>query len=164
MSDPFEPNGPNFGGNGQGAPEYRIQVIGQYVKDLSFENPGAPQAFAERPKIDLGVDLQARRMDASAFEVELKLRVHATNEERTLFLMELAYAGLFQLDNIPDEILQQVLLIEAPHLLFPFARRIVADAIRDGGMPPMMIEPIDFAGLYRAKMAEAMARPGATTV
>ena len=89
--------------------------------------------------------------------------MHATNEEKTLFLWNSLYAGMFLLENIPEEILQQVLLIEAPHLLFPFARRIVADAVRDGGMPPMMIEPIDFAGLYRAKMAEAMARPGATT-
>jgi preprotein translocase subunit SecB len=165
MSDPIEPSGPESG-NGAGAPvgEYRIQVIGQYVKDLSFENPGAPGSFAERPKIDLGVDLQARRVEANNFEVEIKLRVHATNEDKTLFLMELAYAGLFALENIPDDILQQVLLIEAPHLLFPFARRIVADCIRDGGMPPMMIEPIDFAGLYRAKMNEAMARPGAMPV
>ena len=72
-----------------------------------------------------------------------------------MFLLELAYGGLFLIENVPEEILQQVLLIEAPHLLFPFARRIVADAVRDGGMPPLMIEPIDFAGLYRAKMAEA---------
>lgn len=156
MSDEFNspPNG--NGENGSGAvPDVRIQVIGQYVKDLSFENPGAPMNLAARPKIDLGVDLQARRLDGERFEAELKLRVSATAEDKTVFLLELVYGGLFLIQNVPDEILQQVLLIEAPHLLFPFARRIVADAIRDGGMPPLMIEPIDFAALYRAKTAEA---------
>jgi preprotein translocase subunit SecB len=144
-------------GNPQGmpdGPQLRIQIIGQYVKDLSFENPGAPGNMAARPQIDLGVDLQAKRLDAERFEVELKLRVSAKSEEKSLFLLELAYAGLFMIQNAPEEILQQILLIDGPHLLFPFARRIVADAIRDGGMPPLMIEPIDFASLYRARMAE----------
>lgn len=147
--------GPN--GNPQGGPEgtpLRIQIVGQYVKDLSFENPGAPASMAARPQIDLGVDLQARRLDAERFEVELKLRVNAKAEEKPLFLLELAYGGLFMIQNAPEEILQQILLIDGPHLLFPFARRIVADAIRDGGMPPLMIEPIDFAALYRARMSE----------
>jgi len=124
------------------------------VKDLSFENPGAPASLTARPQIDLGVDLQARRLDGERFEVELKLRVSAKAEEKSLFLLELAYGGLFLIQNAPEEILQQILLIDGPHLLFPFARRIVADAIRDGGMPPLMIEPIDFASLYRTRMAE----------
>jgi preprotein translocase subunit SecB len=147
--------GPN--GNPQGGPEgppLHIQIIGQYVKDLSFENPGAPANMTVRPQIDLGVDLQARRLDAERFEVELKLRVSAKAEEKSLFLLELAYAGLFMIQNAPEEILQQILLIDGPHLLFPFARRIVADAIRDGGMPPLMIEPIDFASLYRSRMSQ----------
>jgi len=108
-----------------------------------------------RPGIDLGVDLQARRLDGERFEVELKLRVSAKADDKPLFLLELAYGGLFLIQNAPEEILQQILLIDGPHLLFPFARRIVADAVRDGGMPPLMIEPIDFAALYRAKAAEA---------
>lgn len=148
--------GPN--GNPPGGPEglqLRIQIVGQYVKDLSFENPGAPTNLTARPQIDLGVDLQARRLDAGRFEVELKLRVSAKAEEKPLFMLELAYGGLFLIQNAPEEILQQILLIDGPHLLFPFARRIVADAVRDGGMPPLMIEPIDFAALYRAKTAEA---------
>lgn len=147
--------GPN--GNPAGTPEgppLRIQILGQYVKDLSFENPGAPTNLTARPQIDLGVDLQARRLDAERFEVELKLRVSAKAEDKSLFLLELAYGGLFMIQNAPEEILQQILLIDGPHLLFPFARRIVADAVRDGGMPPLMIEPIDFASLYRARMAE----------
>lgn len=158
--------GPN--GNSQNGPEgppLRIQLLGQYVKDLSFENPGAPANMAARPQIDLGVDLQARRLDAERFEVELKLRVSAKSEEKSLFLLELAYGGLFMIQNAPEEILQQILLIDGPHLLFPFARRIVADAVRDGGMPPLMIEPIDFASLYRSRMVEnQQMRPGSETV
>ena len=154
MSDDFsgDPSADTFG-NGQ-PPGFRIQVIGQYVKDLSFENPAAPTGLNIRPNIDLGVDLQARRLDETHYEVELKLRVGAKAEDKPVFLMELSYAGLFLIENVPAEILQQVLLIEAPHLLFPFARRIVADCVRDGGMPPLMIEPIDFASLYRARMEQ----------
>ena len=140
--------------NGMDTDAPRVQVVGQYIKDLSFENPGAPNNPAIRPQIELNVDLQARQLQVEHFEVEMKLRVSAKAEERPLFLLELVYAGLFQLHNIPDEIRQQVLLIEAPHILFPFARRIVADVVRDGGMPPLMIEPIDFAALFRAKAAE----------
>ncbi|HEY1836273.1 MAG: protein-export chaperone SecB [Rhizomicrobium sp.] len=154
--------------NGQNAPfpggnppfDLRMQVIGQYVKDLSFENPGAPMNMVERPQIDLGVDLQAKRLDPERYEVELKLRVSAKAGEKTVFLLELAYAGLLQMTGTaPDEVIQQVLLIEAPMMLFPFARRIVADAIRDGGMPPLMIEPIDFTQLYRSKMGQGASSP-----
>ncbi len=136
-----------------GAP--RIQVVAQYVKDLSFENPGAPASVTVRPQIDLGVDLQARRLENQLYEVELKLRVNAkSQDEKPVFLLELAYAGLLQIVNVPEDVLQQVLLIEGPHLLFPFARRIISDAVRDGGMPPLMIEPIDFAGLYRSRVEQ----------
>ena len=133
-----------------------LQVVGQYIKDLSFENPGAPQGLTQRPQIEFGIDVQAKRGDAQHFEVELKLRVHAKGEDRQLFLLELAYAGLFRLQNVPEEAVQPVLLIQAPHMLFPFARRIIADVVRDGGMPPLMIEPIDFVALYQAKMNQAM--------
>jgi preprotein translocase subunit SecB len=146
-----DPSGDNGAG---GAP--RIQIIAQYVKDLSFENPGAPATVTVRPQIDLGVDLQARRLENQLYEVELKLRVAAKSpEDKPVFLLELAYAGLLQIVNVPEDVLQQILLIEGPHLLFPYARRIISDAVRDGGMPPLMIEPIDFAGLYRSR-AEQM--------
>jgi preprotein translocase subunit SecB len=129
-----------------------VGIVAQYIKDLSFENPGAPALMAQGPQIDLGVDLQARRGDAEHFEVELKLRVTAKAADKTVFLMELAYAGLFRIVGIPEEMLQPLLLIQAPHMLFPFARRIVADVVRDGGMPPLMIDPIDFAALYQSKL------------
>jgi preprotein translocase subunit SecB len=142
--------------NGAGTPGEmpNLQIVGQYVKDLSFENPGAPAGLTNRPQIDFNVDIQARRGDAEHFEVEMKMRVTAKSEDdKPLFLLELAYAGLFRLTNIPEDALQQILLIQAPFMLFPFARRIVADVVRDGGMPPLMIEPIDFVALYQAKMA-----------
>ena len=132
----------------------RVQVVGQYIKDLSFENPSAPGNLTGRPQIELAVDLQARQLEREHYEVELKLRISATNENKPAFLLELVYAGLFHLQNIPDEVRNQVLLIEGPQILFPFARRIVADIVRDGGMPPLMIEPIDFAALFRAKAME----------
>jgi preprotein translocase subunit SecB len=141
--------------NGQEGPAVRMMALGQYVKDLSFENPGAPLNMNARPQIDLGVDIQARRIEGDRFESEIKLRVSAVADGKSLFLLELVYAGLFQIQNVPEDFLQQILLIDAPHILFPFARRVVADTIRDGGMPPLMIEPIDFAGLFRAKQAEA---------
>ena len=157
-----EGTAPEAGGeNGMDAQTPRVQVIGQYVKDLSFENPSAPGNLTSRPQIELNVDLQARQLEHEHFEVELKLRVSATSDDKPAFLLELVYAGLFYLQNVPDEIRSQVLLIEAPHILFPFARRIVADMVRDGGMPPLMIEPIDFSALYRAKAAEMQQmRPG----
>jgi len=134
-----------------------IQIAGQYIKDLSFENPGLGQQVRQ-PQIDMNVDLQARRAEnTSQFEVILTLRVTATENAKTLFLLELAYGGAFVLSNVPEDSIQPILLIECPRLLFPFARRIVADVVRDGGLPPLMIEPIDFAALYRAKMIEAAA-------
>ena len=134
-----------------------LQVVGQYIKDLSFENPGVSSAISDRPQIELAVDLNAARMaEKDMFEVELKIRVDAKSEGRPLFLLEVAYAGAFRLTNVPDTGTQQmILLIQAPHMLFPFVRRIVADVVRDGGMPPLMIEPIDFMALYQARVAQA---------
>ena len=131
-----------------------VGIVAQYIKDLSFENPGAPALMSQSPQIDLGVDLQARRGDAEHFEVMLKLQVTAKAADKTVFLLELAYAGLFRIVGIPDDMLQPLLLIQAPHMLFPFARRIVADVVRDGGMPPLMVDPIDFAALYQTKLSQ----------
>jgi preprotein translocase subunit SecB len=143
----------------------RLQVVGQFIKDLSFENPGMSSGgFNARPNIDLNVDLQARQVDAQHFEVELKLRISATSESKPVFLLELVYAGIFQLLNMPDEMRQPALLIEAPYILFPFARRIIADVVRDGGMPPLLVEPIDFASLYRSRAGDVQhIRQGAAT-
>ena len=142
----------------QGQPALpNLQVVAQYIKDLSFENPGATTNLTDRPQIELGVDLNASRLsEKDMFEVELKIRVDAKSDGRALFLLEVAYAGVFRLTNVPDIATQQmILLIQAPHMLFPFLRRIVADVVRDGGMPPLMIEPIDFLQLYQARVAQA---------
>ncbi len=149
----------------QGQPAMpNLQVAAQYIKDLSFENPGATVNLTSRPQIELGVDLNAGRLaEQDMFEVELKIRVDAKSEGRPLFLLEVAYAGVFRLTNVPDVATQQmILLIQAPHMLFPFVRRIVADVVRDGGMPPLMIEPIDFLALYQARVAQAAGQPQGT--
>ena len=138
-----------------------LNALAQYIKDLSFENPGATANIADRPQIELAVDLNAARMaDKDMFEVELKIRVDAKSDGKPLFLLEVAYAGIFRLTNVPDTGTQQmILLIQAPHMLFPFVRRIVSDVVRDGGMPPLMIEPIDFMQLYQARVAQATSAP-----
>jgi preprotein translocase subunit SecB len=149
--------------NGNGDRPPHMQIVALFIKDLSFENPGAAANITQRPQIELGVDLNARKLDEEHFEVELKVRVDAKHEARPLFLLEVAYAGIMRLQNIPDAATQQaILLIQAPHLLFPFVRRIVADVVRDGGMPPLMIEPIDFVALYQARLAQATVEPAGT--
>ena len=149
-------NDPNGGATPEASQQMpSIQVAAQYIKDLSFENPSMGLNI-QRPQIDFTVDLQARRMqDNGPYEVVIKMRVTAQQEDRTIFLLEIAYGGIFVLDKVPEEVLQPFLLIECPRLLFPYMRRIVSDIVSDGGLPPLMIEPIDFAALYRTKMMEA---------
>ncbi len=138
-----------------------LQIISQYIKDLSFENPSMG-VNVQRPQIEFTVDLQARRLQENGpYEVVLKMRVSAKQEEKAVFLLEIAYGGLFVLERVPDEVLQPMLLIECPRLMFPFVRRVVSDLISDGGLPPLMIEPIDFAALYRSRMMQAQQQPQA---
>lgn len=129
----------------------QLRVLAQYIKDFSFENPNAPASLREvaQPKTDLQLDVSARGMeDASVFEVELKISAKRENEEQTMFIVELVYAGLFQFANVTQETIEPMLLIECPRILFPFARQILADATQNGGYPPMMLDPMDFAALY----------------
>ena len=144
-------------GGGENKPN--LQIIGQYIKDLSFENPGAPTVLGANPEMDLGVDLQAKPAGPDLYEVVLSMRVRANADDKPLFILELAYAALVRMQNIPEEAGQRMLLIQTPYLMFPFARRVMADLVRDGGMPPLMIEPIDFASLYQAKMAQRGPQP-----
>jgi preprotein translocase subunit SecB len=125
-------------------------LISQYVKDLSFENPNAPAIYQNQtpPGIDVQFNIGAGQVGDEVHEVALKIEVRATADGQTAFIVDLTYAGLFGLRNVPAEHVQPFLLAEAPRLLFPFARRVVADTIRDGGFPPLMLEPIDFAALY----------------
>lgn len=145
------------GGNGASTAQAQgqLRLLAQYVKDLSFENPSAPESLSaakDGPKIDVSVDVQAHRRSNTEFEVLLKLSATAKKGEDTVFISELVYAGLFQMTNIPEEQLQPIVLVECPRLIFPFARRVLADATRDGGFPPLMIDPIDFVGLYQQQM------------
>lgn len=131
----------------------QISILGQFVKDLSFENPGvAAQLTQAKPQIQVGIDVQVRPLGAEQFEVGLRIMVDAKSGEASVYVVELVYAGAFLLRGIPADQQQPFLLIEAPRLLFPFARRIVADTVRDGGYQPLMLDPIDFASLYRAQM------------
>ena len=134
-----------------------IHVLGQYIKDLSFENPGAPRSLRtsdKPPALDVNVNVNARPQSQNEFEIELKLDARAVRGDETLFIVEVNYAGLFQLRNVPPEHVQPLVLIECPRLLFPFARQIIADATRQGGFPPLMIDPVDFTALYRRRIAE----------
>lgn len=138
----------------------QLQVNMQYIKDLSFEIPGAPQAFVEmqgkNPEIGVHVDVNAGALGGNAYEVVLHLKISADLDGKALFILELAYGGVF-IVNMPEEQVHPVLLIECPRLLFPFARNIVADMTRDGGLPPLMLQPLDFVQLYRARLEEMQA-------
>ena len=153
MTDTANPP-PGF--NPDAAPHFGLNA--QYTKDLSFEHPMAPRTFSMQavPQISVNVGTSAERVNDSLFEVTLRILCEAKHGEEIGFLVDLHYAGLFTLANIPAEHVEPLLLVEAPRLLFPFARRIVADATRDGGMPPLMLDPIDFLQQYqRSKQVEA---------
>jgi preprotein translocase subunit SecB len=146
-------NGSAAGSAGEGA---AIRVLAQYVRDLSFENPGAPKSLQGQqgqPKIDLQLDVNARRMEEEGlFEVGLRINARSlTDAEEVLFVVELDYAGLFAFNNIPADVIEPLVLVECPRMLFPFAREIVASATRNGGFPPLMIDPMDFGALYAAQ-------------
>lgn len=158
---------PQQGPAQEGAPANapRLAVLTQYVKDLSFENPRAPQALApnaQRPEIQVAVDVNVRQLAEEQYEVVLDLKLDAKAGENAVFVMELSYGALFGIANIPPETMQAILLIECPRLIFPFARRIVADVTRDGGLPPLMLEPIDFVALYRNRVEQAQAQAAGT--
>ena len=135
-----------------------LRVLAQFTRDLSFENPKAPdslRAGAAQPQIELGVEMSARSRDDGLFEVDLKLSAGAHRDGDPVFHIELLYGGLFQVQGIPESDLEAVLLIECPRFLFPFARRIIADLSSEGGFPPFMLDPIDFAAIYAARQAQA---------
>ena len=149
MSDAVAPQAVNF------------QVNAQYIKDLSFEAPGTPQIFAAlagaQPEVSVQINLDAQPLGNRLYEVTLHLAVEAKLKEKTAFILDLTYCGIFTVE-VPDEHLQPMLLIECPRLLFPFARNIVADAVRDGGFPPIMLQPIDFVALFRSRMEQMAAQ------
>ncbi|MDD5585824.1 MAG: protein-export chaperone SecB [Alphaproteobacteria bacterium] len=146
-----------------GAPAAPVQIAvnNQYIKDFSFESPGAPQVFAQltaMPALNVGVNVQTRTLAENIYEVVLMLKLEAKAGDKTAFIAELAYGGVITVPPVPEEALRFVLLVEAPRLLFPFARSIVANAVSDGGFPPLLINPIDFVALYQSQAVQ-MERP-----
>ena len=136
----------------------QMNVLAQYVKDFSFENPHAPNSLRPRekaPDISININVNPNPLSETDFEVELKLDAKAVDGEEMMFNVELVYAGVFRLQGIPKEAIQAAVLVECPRMLFPFARQIIADASRNGSFPPLMIDPVDFAALFRQRMAEA---------
>ncbi len=146
-------------GLGQPVPQFSVNV--QFVKDLSFENPNAPQSLVagkEPPNVQVQVNVAARNLMQDVFEVILSITGKASHGADTAFIVEVAYGGVFTLTNVPEDAMRPLLLIECPRFLFPFARAVIADATREGGFPPLMIQPIDFVELYRRQGgAEALA-------
>lgn len=132
-----------------------LRVLAQYTRDASFENPNAPDSLRtglEPPKIDINIEIGRQMLDDDAVEVTLILRASAARGDQTVFIAELEYAGLFAFAGVGVEEIQPMILIECPRLLFPFARQIMADMTQNGGFPPIMLEPPDFAAMYREEM------------
>ena len=139
-----------------------FRIVAQYAKDMSFENPRAPDSLRieGKPAIDMGVEMNAQGRQDGLFEVELRLTVKATTDTMTVFNVELVYGGLFALSGVAEQDIEPMLLIECPRYLFPFAREIIAGATSDGGFyPPFMLDPIDFAGIYVARQQQIARGP-----
>lgn len=137
-----------------------IFLRAQYIKDMSFENPRAPASIfslREAPQMDVNIDMNAQRLDEKVFELAIHISARAVAEKTTVFLCDVVYAGVLEVQAIPDEALEQTIFIQGAQLLFPFARRVIADLTRDGGFPPLQLEPIDFAALYQQRNPQAAA-------
>jgi len=140
----------------------QLNVLGQYIKDFSFENPNAPRSLAPsqtQPAINIAINVGLQQLGQSEFEVSLKLEGKAENSGSVMFAFDLTFAGIFRVQNVPQEHLQPILLIECPRLLFPFAREMIATAVRNGGFAPLLLDPVDFVALYQQRMAQASAQP-----
>ena len=134
-----------------------LNVLAQYIKDLSFESPLAPNfglPQGQSPALNVQINVNANPMSETDFAVELTITSKAEFEKKVLFAIELIYGGVFRIQNVPSESMHPIVLIECPRLLFPFARQIIADTVRDGGFPPLMLDQVDFAALYRQRAAQ----------
>ncbi|MCX7307503.1 MAG: protein-export chaperone SecB [Afipia sp.] len=147
--------------NGNGAPlenaaPPQLNVLAQYIKDLSFENPNSPASLGpqeKQPSINIQINVTANNVGENDYEVALAIEGKGENGGTLLFAFELIYAGVFRVQNVAQENLHPLIMIECPRLLFPFAREIIATSVRNGGFPPLMLDPVDFVGLYRQNMA-----------
>jgi preprotein translocase subunit SecB len=156
MAEQEPATGTNGGGNGSGelGTDPAISILAQYTKDLSVENPSAPQVFQwqVQPTLDVQFNINVESIAEDVHEVVLKIEVNARSDNGVHFVVDLSYGGLFGIRNVPADALQPFLLIEAPRLIFPFARQIVAEAVSNSGFPPLLLDPIDFAGAYLQQM------------
>jgi preprotein translocase subunit SecB len=152
--------------NGVASTSVPVGMGAQYIKDFSFESPNVPQVFSQlqtQPQLSIDVNVLSRSLGEGAFESVLKLKLESRINGKTAFIAELSYAGLFGLPELPEDQIKLFLLVEAPRLLFPFARSIIANAVREGGFPNIVIQPIDFMSLYASQRGDvgAMATAGA---
>jgi len=135
----------------------QLNVVAQYIKDFSFENPNSPQSLMpskEAPQIGIQINVNAAPLNDTEIEVVLKLDGKAEMAGKLMFSFDLEFGGVFRIRNVPQESLNAIVLIECPRLLFPFAREIIATAVRNGGFPPLLLDPVDFVALYRRKMEQ----------
>jgi len=138
-------------------PPIQAQVLLQYVKDLSFENPNVGRLMegpGENPNLKLEINVNAQRMGPDLYESAIDFKAHTSSANGTIYILETVYAGLFKIQNIPEQALEPFLLINCPSLIFPYLRRLAADITREGGFPPLLLDPIDFAGLYLRRQQE----------
>lgn len=150
-------NGTN-GATQQAQPPVQVRILSQYVKDLSFENPIVRKLMAspgDSPNLKVEVNVNAERVEGDVFESAIEFKATATNNIGTIYVLETVYAGLFKIESMPEQALEPFLLISGPTTIFPFLRRLVADVTREGGYPPLMLDPIDFASLYMRRQKEA---------
>ena len=150
-------NGGQTQPNAEAEAQPQLNVLAQYIKDFSFENPNAPRSLQpdqRQPSINIQINVNATPVSETDIEVVLKIEGKAERQNTLLFSFDLAFGGVFRIQNVPQESLHPLVMIECPRLLFPFAREIVANAVRNGGFPPLLLDPVDFVGLYRQRMSE----------
>lgn len=156
------PGSPQPAPDAAAAVQPQLTMLAIYVKDLSFESPTAPQSLqgpGQNPQLRVSVNVNAGPRGEDAYEVALQLEVHASSDQGVIYNVELLYGGLFRLRGVPENMLQPVLFVDCPTILFPFVRRVLADVIRDGGFPPLLLDPIDFPRLYARNLAQAQGDP-----
>ena len=144
-------------------PQMHAQVVGQFIRDLSFENPNVTRLLdgpGDNPNLKIEVNVNAERVRPDLFQSAIDFKAHATNKDGTIYIMECVYGGLFKLQNVPEQAMEPFLLINCPTILFPFLRRLVADITREGGFPPLLLDPIDFGGLYVRRQQELANKQG----
>lgn len=150
-------NGKSDAASGAQVP-IQVKILSQYVKDLSFENPNIRKLIAspgDTPNLKVEVNVNAERVEGDLFETAIDFKATAANSIGTIYVLEMIYAGLFKIESMPEQALEPFLLISGPTTIFPFLRRLVADVTREGGYPPLMLDPIDFGAMYVRRQQEA---------